>query len=498
MPTQSIMERPAKKRKTGYNPKEESRLEKLVFGDPSDVIENLKNDKGESGTDNESEFEQEPEAAPQCSNRDALVQIDSVGEDHDSDDDEFFDTDPSRKVDQRNDGQAPAWKDEDDEDLSVKEALSAQNRKLPGKRPEKKYKELLQNKFLHVMGTPKWAKLDREEREESCDSDEEILRHSNHLIPKKSKSLSKGVIDLKVLSHVNKKTHTEGPFVNTVQFHRSSTVALVAGSSGVLSLFEIDGRENNKLTSIHFERFPIHTARFLRDDTEVLVGSMSHAFCHSYDLMTGKTQRILLPHGITNMKKFEISPDGKLIAICGRLGDIHLLSSTTKELIGSMKMNKKCRSLAFTPDSSKLLSHGDPSAENQESLCSDENSREDKPITTNINKRPLSTSASETSTREVADDTVEKSVVVSRVTKTVKKARIGEPEDFELVVSKKPPAAADYFKDNLDASPSLIPTDSLASYKSNCKIRTVDDITEQGCRTGQYYFEHYFSDPAKP
>jgi len=53
-----------------------------------------------------------------------------------------------------------------------------------------------------------------------------------------------------------------------------------------------------------------------------------------------------------------VSPDGKLIAVCGRLGEIHLLSSDTKEMIGTMKMNKKCRSVAFTPDSSKLLSHG--------------------------------------------------------------------------------------------------------------------------------------------
>ncbi|KAJ8683454.1 hypothetical protein QAD02_019246 [Eretmocerus hayati] len=94
-----------------------------------------------------------------------------------------------------------------------------------------------------------------------------------------------------------------------------------------------------------------------------------------------------------------------------------------------------------------------PSAENQESLRSDENSKGDKPIPPNVNKRPLSTSASETSTRAAADGIVGKSVVVSesRVAETVKNPRIGEPEDFELVMRKKLPAAADYFKDNPDA-----------------------------------------------
>lgn len=53
-----------------------------------------------------------------------------------------------------------------------------------------------------------------------------------------------------------------------------------------------------------------------------------------------------------------MSPDGKVIAICGRLGEVHLLYSHTKEIIGTLKMNKKCRSLAFTPDSTKLITHG--------------------------------------------------------------------------------------------------------------------------------------------
>lgn len=53
-----------------------------------------------------------------------------------------------------------------------------------------------------------------------------------------------------------------------------------------------------------------------------------------------------------------MSPDGKLIALCGRLGEIHLLHSSTKELISTLKMNSKCRVLAFTPDSKTLITHG--------------------------------------------------------------------------------------------------------------------------------------------
>ena len=61
----------------------------------------------------------------------------------------------------------------------IQEALIEQNRKLPGGRPERKYTELLQNKFLHVVGTPKWAKLNREKEEGSDDDDDdEVLKVS--------------------------------------------------------------------------------------------------------------------------------------------------------------------------------------------------------------------------------------------------------------------------------------------------------------------------------
>lgn len=60
----------------------------------------------------------------------------------------------------------------------VQDALIEQNRRLPKGRTEKKYSELLQNKYSHIVGTPKWAKLNRENDEDSDDSDNEILKVS--------------------------------------------------------------------------------------------------------------------------------------------------------------------------------------------------------------------------------------------------------------------------------------------------------------------------------
>lgn len=57
------------------------------------------------------------------------------------------------------------------------------------------------------------------------------------------------------------------------------------------------------------------------------------------------------------MQNYEVSPDGNLIALCGRLGEIHLLHGNTKELINTFKMNSKCRTLAFI-DNKTLVTHG--------------------------------------------------------------------------------------------------------------------------------------------
>ncbi|XP_015591343.1 U3 small nucleolar RNA-associated protein 18 homolog [Cephus cinctus] len=326
-----------KKRKNEYNPEEEARLERLVFGDANDIISNLLDEKESKDSQNillkNDAFEDESDNGSILS--------------EESGDDEC--TDVKKEV---------AWIDEDDEQYSLDTGLRAQKRKLPEGRSETKFTELLQNKYKEIVGTPKWAQLNKDNETNSDDS-ADILNHTNHLAVVKVKKLTKGKIDIKLLTDINKETGNEGPLVTSVQFHPNSTVALVAGLSGVLSIFQVDGCENKKLHSMKFSKFPIDRARFTQDGSEIIVGSRRHAFCHTYDLITGTTIRTPLAHTMTNMKKFEISPDGKFIAVCGRMGQIHLLSSRSKELVHTWKMNENCNALAFTPDSRQLFSHGD-------------------------------------------------------------------------------------------------------------------------------------------
>lgn len=56
---------------------------------------------------------------------------------------------------------------------------------------------------------------------------------------KDSVSLPQEILNFLRMSDVNKDTRSEGVLIKSVEFHKKQNVALVAGNSGVLSLFEV-------------------------------------------------------------------------------------------------------------------------------------------------------------------------------------------------------------------------------------------------------------------
>ncbi|EFN70812.1 U3 small nucleolar RNA-associated protein 18-like protein [Camponotus floridanus] len=325
-----------KKRKNEYDADEEARLEKIVFGDPSDVINNLLDDQSMTKVINEP--------------------IDIKNEKERESDEDQEPLVLNNEEDANREEKKAVWIDDDDYNYTMDIAQREQKCKLPFKRTEKLYTTYLENRYKLFVGTPKWAEF--EKKDEANDFDNDILKHSCHLETSSVKNLPKNIIDIKALKALNKSTHTEGPIITSVDFHPSSTVALVAGTSGILSLFQVDGHTNGKLHSMQFKKYPISKAIFMKNGTEILLGSQYYPYCHTYDLMSGKSYKLPLPHGITNMKHYEVSPDGSLIALCGRLGEIYLLHNSTKELISTLKMNSKCRTLIFSPDNRTLITHG--------------------------------------------------------------------------------------------------------------------------------------------
>lgn len=330
-----------KKRKNEYDANEEARLEKMVFGDPSDVINNFLDDQSATRVINESVDTENEKVIKDENNSDQDMLVLNKGE--------------NAKLKEK----TAVWIDDDDYNYTVNEALNVQNRKLPVKSSEKLYTTYLENRYKLFVGTPKWAEFEKKNKVNDLDND--ILKHSCHLETQKIKNLPKNIIDIKALKALNKSTRTEGPIITSIDFHPSSTVALVAGTSGILSLFQVDGHTNDKLHSMQFKKYSISKATFMKNGMEILLGSQHYPYCYTYDLMSDKTYKLSLPHGITNMKRYEVSPDGSLIALCGRLDEIYLLHNSTKELISTLKMNSKCRALTFTPDNRTLITHGNGS-----------------------------------------------------------------------------------------------------------------------------------------
>lgn len=103
---------------------------------------------------------------------------------------------------------------------------------------------------------------------------------------------------------MNIQTRKEGPIITSVEFHPTSSVGLVAGHSGLASIFQVDGITNPKLQSIHFQRFPISCSRFTPNGNAFIVGSKQCSYFHLFDMIEGKTIKIITPHqlGITNTK----------------------------------------------------------------------------------------------------------------------------------------------------------------------------------------------------
>ncbi|XP_054716390.1 LOW QUALITY PROTEIN: U3 small nucleolar RNA-associated protein 18 homolog [Uloborus diversus] len=256
----------------------------------------------------------------------------------------------------------PAWNDEDDDLFLVKEKAKTLHNchRSVYLRGEEKYTDYVEEKFKKLIGDPKWAQLKSEDQENFSDASEDELMQQTGNVIATSKSLRKGTLRIKKCP-----TLIDENFRNTIiksfEFHPTSHVALVASTSGTLNLFQIDGKINSKIQSVHFENFPIHTAHFTADGNEIVAGSNKFGHFFTYDMISGKTSRVPWDKGMEqkNVRRFHISPDGKFLAIHGRYGNIHLVTTKTKEWVGSLKMNGEVIAITFNKDGTRMYSHGD-------------------------------------------------------------------------------------------------------------------------------------------
>lgn len=276
----------------------------------------------------------------------------------------------------------PAWVDDEEEKAAINIAKVSRLRKLRKEEDEavisgSAYVSRLRAQHEKLNRGTDWAQLDSKAK--GYDSDEEsefengvvvasgykgdenlddILRTNEELVMRRGAKLLPGMLEYSQLVEANAEDPSNAP-INSVQFHRNHQLLLAAGFDRKLRFFQIDGKRNKMMDVIFFEDCPIRKASFLPDGSQVIVAGR-RKFFYSIDIVKGSLDKVgpLTGREEKSLEVFEVSPDSRTIAFLGNEGYILLVSSKTKELIGTLKMNGTVRSVAFTHDGQQLLSSG--------------------------------------------------------------------------------------------------------------------------------------------
>eukprot|EP00096_Caligus_rogercresseyi_P010840 TRINITY_DN4074_c0_g1_i1.p1 TRINITY_DN4074_c0_g1~~TRINITY_DN4074_c0_g1_i1.p1 ORF type:complete len:542 (-),score=149.82 TRINITY_DN4074_c0_g1_i1:94-1698(-) len=327
----------------------ERSLEAFLFGNTYKPAQSDSEGNSESDEDTESEDGSDDE--------------ESEGDIEDSNDDDAEDSSieasPPKNSSIRR--RAAAWSDEDDTICTEEVNLPnyAANKSSKGT-----YAKDLKEKFVSLMGAPKWADLEAKHRGEEED---DFFRENTKVLDdsgkRMKKRLGKGTLEFRRMKDLNKDSYGEGYIIKSVEFHPSATVGLVSGSNGTVSLFQVDGKNNPKIQTVNFENFPIHDTHFSHDGNEFIVSSLHHQHFYVYDMVKGKNSRVFISGAEMENKgglgTFLVGPQGRYLASQGRFGNIHFFEARSKEMIFTLKMNDRVRSMAFSSDGSTLYSTGD-------------------------------------------------------------------------------------------------------------------------------------------
>ncbi|KAF5744128.1 U3 small nucleolar RNA-associated protein 18 [Tripterygium wilfordii] len=299
-------------------------------------------------------------------------------------DEEDAETDEESSDEGATEQRKAVWVDDEEEKTNVHIAKTNRLRKLMKEEDESlisgsEYVSRLRAQHVKLNPGTDWALPDSRVRDDSGYDDElsdeedgavaargfeeleafdDILRTNEDLVVKSNAKLLPGILEYSRLVDANAEDPSNCP-INSVQFHRNAQLLLTAGLDRRLRFFQIDGKRNNEIQSIFLDDCPIRKASFVPDGSQVIVVGRRNFF-YSFDLVQAKVDRIgpLVGREEKSLEVFEVSPDSSTIAFVGNEGYILLVSSKTKELIGTLKMNGTTRSLAFANNGLQLLSTG--------------------------------------------------------------------------------------------------------------------------------------------
>ncbi|KNC96269.1 uncharacterized protein SPPG_08420 [Spizellomyces punctatus DAOM BR117] len=259
----------------------------------------------------------------------------------------------------------PAW--EDDDDVPVNIVDTKRLRKLRLNYSEKvlsgrEYESRLRQQYEKIHPTPQWALKPFREQKAGNSGDDllRILRTTTSIVSTKrnNATLNPDLLEIVRLKDANQAAYSQS-VVQSVKFHPKAPVLLTCGYDRTLRLFQVDGKINPKIQSVHIKDLPIHRATFTPDGKEVLLTG-KRKFFYSYNIEAGVIQRIpgIRGRDEESFANSYVSPDNKHFAFLGRDGHIILVSKDTKQWVATMKMNGSVTAIDFSKDGKFLYSFG--------------------------------------------------------------------------------------------------------------------------------------------
>nr|XP_061829889.1 U3 small nucleolar RNA-associated protein 18 homolog [Nerophis lumbriciformis] len=263
-----------------------------------------------------------------------------------------------------------AWLDEDDEleeevDMKHRFRSDLMRGDAESTMSKQKLQQRMREHFQKSMGgAPSWAVSggrksptdDEEEDEEEEDGNHDDLLRRTGTFVASSDSLPSGILKMKKCLHANAARPSEDR-LSSVQFHPSAQVVMTAGLDCSLSLFQVDGKTNAKIQSVHLDRFPVHKACFSCHGDAVIATSLRNKMFYVYDMMEGRVTPVHTVRGLNEgrVKEFSVCPEGGALLLTGTRGYLHTLTLKTKEVVSSVKMNGDVSGVAFSHDGSKVF-----------------------------------------------------------------------------------------------------------------------------------------------
>ncbi len=289
----------------------------------------------------------------------------------------------SGESDNPDEAKGAAWVDEDDARVSVDLTQKSRLKKLRVEAGESVvkgnvYSARLCANFEELNPRPRWAQADRprrtrpssEESEEdeharcsqSDDEGSSLMRNPFAILKSRVEGerppLLPDAIGLRRLRNANFVQASRGG-ITALQFHPTKPWVLVAGRDRTVNVFDVDGLENKLIFTMRVDEWPITSAKFSADGEKVFICGKTAGLIvwNIFEKRVTKISKIL-GRKEKEWPLLEVSPCGRFVGLKGQAGYIVILSATTMQVVGCVKMNSEVGSITFSSDGKILVSVG--------------------------------------------------------------------------------------------------------------------------------------------